>query len=235
MHRVHLYCSLVLLLGFGTAHAEQDGPAPINTTRSVSAGADDDIITQGDDRSRVALEPGHADGTYMGVAPGAGAQPPAAAAARKKAPLTITWPGFQMRPDGSSRVFIQSTAPLETQPSAAAGRYALHLPNARIAAETNRLPLDTRYFNTPVTRVSLKADRGGATLLLELRSEVTPQISSEQGNAGYYFTYIELPKGSYMAGASPAPAPEAASPAAVSGKAEPRARTKANGRIRLGD
>jgi hypothetical protein len=106
-----------------------------------------------------------------------------------------------MRPDGTSRVFIQSNAPLAPQPSAAPGKYFVHLPGARIAAGTNRLPLDTRFFNTPVSRVSLSADHKGATMLLELRADVEPQLSSEVGSTGYCFTFIELPKGQFVAAA----------------------------------
>lgn len=196
---------------------------PINTTRSISAGADDDIITHGDEAPSASSSsvPGHAAGTYMGVVPGSGTQPPAARAV--KTPATITWPGFQMRPDGSSRVFIQSTTPLDPQPTAAAGKYAVHLPGAHVSSDTNRLPLETRFFNTPVTKVSLTVDRGGATLVLDLRANVTPTISSERGPAGYYFTYIDLPKGSYVTssvktGAPPAPEGTTDQPGATNAK-----------------
>jgi hypothetical protein len=205
MSRVSVTRSFVVALAVGTlgsavypenrAAAEQDGPAPVNTTRSVSAGAGDDISPHGDVAE--VNEPQHAAGVYMGVVPGA-ATPPPAAVRVSKAGNTITWPGFQMRPDGSSRVFIQSTARIEPQPTAAAGKFVVHLPGARVAANTNRLPLDTRFFNTPVTKVSLSVDRAGATLALELRSDVTPQISSERDGSGYYFTFIDLPKGSYV-------------------------------------
>jgi hypothetical protein len=117
-----------------------------------------------------------------------------------------------------------------------------------VVAETNRLPLETRYFNTPVTKVSLSLDRSGATLVLELRAAVTPQISSERGSTGYFFTYVDLPKGNFVAGAaarapsgpSVAPAlgdekPRPVADAAVSGKAsaEPAA-VKASGHVRAG-
>jgi hypothetical protein len=224
-----LWLAAVSLPAGVPVHAEDDGPPPVNTTRSVSAGADDDIITSGDAPLRAeAAGSEHGPATYKGVVPGAGAPPPAAAAARKKAPLTITWPGFQMRPDGSSRVFIQSTAPLAPQPVAVTGKYRLLLPGARIAAQNNRLPLDTRYFNTPVTRVSLSADHKGATVSLDLRSDVTPQISSEAGAPGYYFTYIDLPKGSYVTAPPATPVP---APAASSGNNK----HEVNGRIRLHD
>ncbi|MET0388393.1 MAG: hypothetical protein ABW321_20645 [Polyangiales bacterium] len=243
MSRVHAVSTFVLLLGAHFhAGAQSDGVPPINTTRSISAGADDDIITSGDVQGR-GDEPGHAAGTYAGVAPGSASSrpPPAAKAAKARGATTITWPGFQMRPDGSSRVFIQSTAPLEPQPTAANGRYQLLLPGARIAADTNRLPLDTRFFNTPVTKVSLSAHARGATLQLDLRAEVTPQLSSERSDKGYYFTYIDLPKGSYgpaprvvgQAAEQAPPAPESASRQAA--PASRALRVKREGRIKLHD
>lgn len=201
MSRVEASWLVASLLVLAHTHARaEDGPPPINTTRSISAGADDDIITAGD---RGTNEPQHPEGTYMGVVPGSTAQPPAAIAA-KKAPATITWPGFQMRPDGSSRVFVQSTTPLEPQPSAAPGKYTVYLPGARIAGGVNRLPLETRFFNTPVSKVSLTVDARGATVVLEMRADVAPNVTSERDNTGYYFTYIELPKGNYVSNAKPA-------------------------------
>jgi len=233
MPRVHPACSLLLLLAVQAPAAAQDqeGPAPVNTTRSVSAGADDDVIGIGAyDRQPTLKGQEHPDGSYAGVIPGASTQPPAAARLRKdKGAVVITWPGFQMRPDGSSRVFIQSTAPLEPQASAEGGKYLVRLPGARVASQVNRLPLDTRYFNTPVTRVSLNVGNAGATVLLDLRVAVTPQVSSERDATGYYFTYIELPKGSWLPGAEAAAAavsgttPAATAPA----QAEPKPRAAA--------
>lgn len=116
-----------------------------------------------------------------------------------------------MRPDGSSRVFIQSTAPVEPRVlNASAGKFELQLPRARIAAKTNRLPLDTRFFNTPVTKVSVSTASGGAVVQIDLRAAVTPAVTSEVGPTGYFFTYIELPKGDYLA--RPGTAPQAAAP-----------------------
>jgi hypothetical protein len=182
---------------------DDDGPPPVDSTQSISAGADSDIYMRHEklNAAQAPGNPGHASGTYAGVVPGSANQAPAAAhteRAAKGAP-TITWPGFQMRPDGSSRVFIQSTAPLEPKVlTAENGKLELQLPNARVAEKTNRLPLDTRFFNTPITKVSVNAARSGAVVQLDLRSPVTPQISSEPGAAGYFFTYIELPKGEYL-------------------------------------
>jgi hypothetical protein len=212
MSRAHAVCALVLMLsGAHTyARAEEDGPAPINTTRSISAGADDDISARPDVEGSDG--PQHASGTYMGVVPGT-ATPPPAAVKSGKGPATITWPGFQMRADGSSRVFVQSSAQLEPEIKSADGKILVHLPGARVAAETNRLPLETRFFNTPVTKVSLSLDRSGATLVLDMRAAVTPQLSSERGSTGYYFTFIDLPKGNYVTATAPKPAGPSMAPA----------------------
>jgi hypothetical protein len=194
----------------GAEEVESDGPAPIDTTQSISAGADTEIYERGSNRTSAVQapgNPGHASGTYAGVVPGSGHVAPAAARAERaaKGGPTITWPGFQMRPDGSSRVFIQSTAPLEPKVlTADNGKIEIELPRARVAERTNRLPLDTRFFNTPVTKVSVSAARSGTVVQLELRTPVTPQISSEAGAAGYFFTYIELPKGEYLKDATAA-------------------------------
>lgn len=186
------------------ADEERDGPAPIDSTQSISAGADAEIYDRVGSRSNAAPapgNPGHASGTYTGVVPGSANPAPAAAHAERavKGAPTITWPGFQMRPDGSSRVFIQSTAPLEPKVlTTDNGKFELQLPRARVAEKTNRLPLDTRFFNTPVTKVSVSVARSGAVVQLDLRASVTPQISTDTSPNGYFFTYIELPKGEYL-------------------------------------
>jgi hypothetical protein len=218
MSRVHtLWVVAFSLVGTRSpARAEEDGPQPVNTTASVSAGADDDIM-HGHEVASVSTSDrvqGHPAGTYTGVAPGGSATPAVGVRAGQN-PATITWPGFQMRPDGTSRVFIQSTAPMNPQPSAAPGKYLVLLPGARVSGGTNRLPLETRFFNTPVTRVSLSVNRDGAQLILDLRADVAPQLSSERGSTGYYFTYIDLPKGSFVVAVDKAKASSAASAAAV--------------------
>jgi hypothetical protein len=222
-----------------------DGPAPVNSTASLSAGADPDIqpsrsLSAPMLRGEVA---GNPLGTYAGVVPGTGSRPPVPAAPNDARP-TITWPGFQMRPDGSSRVFVQSTQPLTSQASASAGKFSVVLPGAKVAGGTNRLPLETRYFNTPVTRVNISVGRDNVTLTLDLRAEVSPLISSERGPAGYYFVYIDLPKGQYLRdapapsapgvpGAPPAPEHPRA-PAAQSAKSAASASSSADATLEAG-
>jgi hypothetical protein len=153
---------------------------------------------------------------YAGVKPG-GDQVPTAMVKPGTTPATITWPGFQMRPDGSSRVFLQSSAPLDTHAAMTSEKLlVVDLGDVRIAGRTNRYPLETRFFNTPVTRVELKRAGKRAVLEITLRASVQPNLSSEQARSGFYFVYIDFPPGQYVA-PKPAdqapPAPSAAGPA----------------------
>lgn len=194
------------------ARAEEDGPAPVNSTESLSAGADVDAqMPRRGEAVRTEEAAGHPVGSYAGVVPGAGNAPPVAAAGHESKPL-ITWPGFQMRQDGTSRVFIQSTGPLTPVATTSDGKFHVALPGAKVAGNTNRLPLETRFFNTPVSRVNIAVQKDGVTLVLDLRASVEPIVSSERGPTGYYFLYIDLPKGQYVQ--SPPPSAEAPAPAA---------------------
>jgi hypothetical protein len=202
-------CCVLAAVSGGRAQ-DYDGPAPVNTTASLSAGADEDIQLQPRNAPLMKTEqPGHPLGTYAGVVPGASASPAVPVAKTETKPV-ITWPGFQMRQDGTSRVFIQSTTPLTPQPTASGPRFSVYLPGAKVAGNTNRLPLETRFFNTPVSRVNIEVQRDGVTLVLDLRAEVSPIVSSERGPAGYFFLYIDLPKGTFVK--TPAPAPTADAP-----------------------
>jgi len=148
----------------------------------------------------------------MGVKLGGNESPPIAS--KPGSPVAITWPGFQMQPDGGSVVFLQTNALLNVRSSKAEHRLIVELGEVRVEG-TNRLPLDTRFFNTPVTRVELKRARKNTTLELSLRADVEARIETEQAKSGYYFVYIHLPAGDYLPKALPHPgvvAPPAEAP-----------------------
>jgi hypothetical protein len=212
----------VLAATSGGSAQDFDGPAPVNTSASLSAGAGEDIQLEPRNAPLIKQElEGHPLGTYAGVVPGSSGSPAVPVAKSETKPV-ITWPGFQMRQDGTSRVFIQSTSALTPQPSAAGLRFSVHLPGAKVAGNTNKLPLETRFFNTPVSRVNIEQQRDGVTLVLDLRAEISPVVSSERGPTGYYFLYIDLPKGSFVKNPlPPVEAPPAAPAAAAVEKSKP--------------
>jgi hypothetical protein len=173
----------------------------------------------------------HPRGSYGGVKPG-GDEPPAISAKPGSTPPAITWPGFQAMPDGSSRVFVQVTTQVDVSAASVNGKIVVDLGNVAIVGKTNRFPLITKFFNTPVTQVEVKRANKRTTLVLSMRAQVEPRISHEQAKSGFHFVYIDFPTGSYLphepqaAAATPSTAPavdlpEAAKPEDVTAREAP--------------
>lgn len=137
----------------------------------------------------------HAPGRYGGVTLGGEQAPPGAR--KRNSQVAVTWPGFQMRADGGSCVFLQSTAPLNVQPVKGQHKWTVDLGPARVEG-TNRLPLETHYFNTPVTRVALKRSRQNTVLELSVRADVAPRVSQTHAKNGYHYLSLEFAPGSYL-------------------------------------
>lgn len=155
----------------------------------------------------VAHDAEHPRGVYMGVTPGGPEKPPVPATPNST-PAIVTWPGFQMRADGSSRVFVQTTTPVTVTPSQKGNLLTIDLGGARVNAETNAFALYTRFFNTPVVRAQIKGVGKKSVLEIELRASVQPIISSEQAKSGFFFIYVDFPAGDYLPkGGAPVPAP----------------------------
>ncbi len=146
----------------------------------------------------------HPVGHYEGVGPEGGAPPRASAArraaTRRRGPARIvTWPGFQMRPDGSSRFFLQLTSNVSARVSRVEGGVEVYLPETRTHVSNTRRPLLTRWFNTPAlsARVRRRGRRDSA-LVFRMRSDVMPRVSGEQRADGYYYLLIDFPAGDYI-------------------------------------
>ena len=161
----------------------------------------------------------HPRGYYCGVKPG-GDQAPAIGAKAGTTPPEITWPGFQMMPGGGSRVFVQITTQVDVSAALVGGNVVVDFGDVKIAGRNNRLPLITKFFDTPVTEVAVKREKKRTTLILSMRAPVEPRVSHEQAQSGFHFVYIDFPPGNYqpndakVAAATNAPVdlPEAAKP-----------------------
>ena len=147
----------------------------------------------------------HPRGSYAGVKPG-GEETPAVRAKAGTTPTAITWPGFQMQPDGSSRVFVQTTSQVDVSAALVDGKVVVDFGNVAVPSQNNRRPLVTKYFNTPVTLVEVKRAKKRTTLVLTMRAPVEPRLSHERAESGFHFVYIDFPAGSYLPVAAPPPA-----------------------------
>jgi len=136
-------------------------------------------------------------GSYAGVTPGTGNLPPRAPRQPSEARL-MTWPGFQARPDGASRFFIQTTQPVVHEMRVETGRVVILLKQTRLHLRNNRRPLETRYFNTPVSRAWIERRGHDLAFVLELRAQATPVVSTQPAENGYHYLFVELPAGDYL-------------------------------------
>jgi hypothetical protein len=135
---------------------------------------------------------------YNGVVPGSSAVPEHLAAQPGGAPV-VTWPGFQMTPDGGSRVFVQTTHEAKPELKREGGNVVVTILGVSLPPGNSRLPLETHFFNTPLKNARLKPREGGVSIVLELKagSTAVPTVRAEKADNGFYFVYVEFPPGNY--------------------------------------
>src|SRR5205823_4373389 len=69
--------------------------------------------------------------------------------------------------------------------------------------------LETQYFETPVLRARLERRAHEMVLVMQLRAQVAPVLSTGADPSGFTFTYIDFAPGHYLP-ATPPPPPVAA-------------------------
>ncbi|MFY2561496.1 AMIN domain-containing protein [Corallococcus terminator] len=93
---------------------------------------------------------------------------------------TMTLVGFQQQA-GVSRVFIRTNEPARYTVSEQGNAVVLELENSRIDLGNNTRPLDTSYFNSPVTRVEADASGRDVRVTIQLRQQA-PVQAKQDGN-----------------------------------------------------
>ena len=106
--------------------------------------------------------------------------------------LMLTWPGFMMQEDGSS-FFVQTSKEVRFGTRRAQGRFELMLYNIGVHLKTNYLPLETQYFDTPVTRATVQRTGKGVTMVFEMREDVTPTVTQKKGKDGFNYVFVKFP------------------------------------------
>jgi hypothetical protein len=81
-----------------------------------------------------------------------------------------TYPGFRMLDGGGSRVFVNVSKKVVISEHKAQGRVTYRLQGVAAPVRTNRLPLLTSFFPTPVGRVQLVEQGNDVDLVIELRA-----------------------------------------------------------------
>jgi len=135
---------------------------------------------------------------YDGVVPGPDARNPL-----PQAPAGgpyLVWTGFQMT-DTGSRVFLQTTeaVPFDVRQGATGkaskSGLAIVLRGCRIHMANNRRKIDTRYFATPVSSVSVRQKGRDVEIRIAVRQEVSVTPRGEVGPVGTQFVVVDFPPG----------------------------------------
>jgi len=90
----------------------------------------------------------------------------------KDAPVTgpiATYPGFRMLDGGGSRVFVTLSKKLSVTEHKAEGKLTYRIAGAHVPTRTNRLPLLTGFFATPVSKATLVEQDGDVDLVIDVK------------------------------------------------------------------
>jgi len=139
-----------------------------------------------------------ADGsTYGGVNPESESSenlPPKAEEIPEGA-LMLTWPGFVMHDDGTSTFFVQTSKAVRFGTARSRGQFELVLHDIKVHLKTNYLPLETQFFDTPVTRATVRrSGKKDVTMVFELRKDATPTITQKTGKDGFNYVFVKFDK-----------------------------------------
>jgi hypothetical protein len=112
--------------------------------------------------------------------------------------LIATLPGFEMLPDGGSRIFVELTHNATVAEKRDARTLSYVIRGARVNLRNNENALVTVHFNTPVTRARILPVHGDVVLSIELRAD-TPAAWRVVDGAEGSVLQIDFPKGAFLA------------------------------------
>jgi hypothetical protein len=169
----------------------------------------------------VATAPASQPAAGKAAAPAAPKAAPAKGPAKKAkkkgqdAPITgpiATYPGFRMLDGGGSRVFVTLSKKVNVTEHKAQGKLTYRIQGVRVPARTNRLPLLTTFFSTPVSRAELVERDGDVDLVIDVRTAAAAQFRVVENDKGAELQ-VDFPKIAIeepAAAAGPAAPPPAA-------------------------
>jgi hypothetical protein len=131
--------------------------------------------------------------------PGTGASTVRASHHVKSDGPEATLPGFETLGDGSSRLFVELSKPVQYETKKAGnGTITYVLKRAHVTRRNNYNPLVTVHFNTPVANARLVPHGRDLWFVVSLRSPVQPTVALDSTKDGGSMLRIEFPKGNYL-------------------------------------
>ena len=221
-------CALAVILLVGTAAAQRGKKAPKPAPASASKptahttiAADPGQVTSApdapDEPQGPVGAPTHAEGQYGGVVPGQPrrAEPPHKSP-RPPPKGTLAWVGFEAN-GGGSQLFLQSAGPFELSQHVEGGVLVVHLTGLSRLGQNTWRPIDTRFFDTPVARVTARRVGAGKGHGAGIEVRVAFKNAKDAKEAGYrsateadglYYAYLTFGGGSAAGAPSSLQEPE---------------------------
>ncbi len=144
-----------------------------------------------------------------------------------------TLPGFEMLPDGGSRLFVEVSQSVGVEEKKTARALTYVLKGTRVAHRNNENALVTVHFNTPVARARLLPSGRDLLFSVDLRADAVPAWKVVSESDGSATLQIDFPRGSFLPAegavdmTNPAP-PVAAEPRAAHDTVAPEPRATRN-------
>jgi hypothetical protein len=142
---------------------------------------------------------GNVGGVSFNDKPAARRAPTARAAVRRSGPLA-TFPGFELLPDGGSRLFVQLSQNVPVEERRAQGSVTYVLKGAHLRVHNDSNALVTVHFNTPVFRARLTPQGNDLLFVLELRAAATPTFKVTENQDKTATLQIDFAKGDFISG-----------------------------------
>ncbi len=111
-----------------------------------------------------------------------------------------TFPGFEQRPDGGSRVLVRLSHAVPVEERRAEGSVTYVLKGAHIRVSNDANALVTVHFNTPVFRARLIPSGRDLLFVLELRAAASPTFQITANEDKTATLAIDFAKGEFLKG-----------------------------------
>ncbi|HTJ44741.1 MAG TPA: hypothetical protein VL463_21695, partial [Kofleriaceae bacterium] len=142
------------------------------------------------------------EGEYGGVTPGEKpAQPDTAKPKHKRPPPKdeLTWIGFQAKDGGGGELFFQAPAQFTVTQHVEKGMVVVTLSGLRRQVKNARRPLDTRYFDTSIARVTARP-RGSKGIEVRIafkspKDAHEAQVRTATEPDGMFYAYLDFGAG----------------------------------------
>ena len=131
----------------------------------------------------------HQEGEYGGVEPGRKPEKPR----KRPAKGTLRWIGCDPK-NGPSEIFFQSVAPFEVSQHVDKSVLVVDTNLTRLGQNTWR-PIDTRFFDTPIARITAKKGHRGVEIRIAFKNakDATQAALRTATEAdGFYYAYLDF-------------------------------------------